>query len=208
MLHSITEAIRDGNIYDVAEMVQTSLDAGSPPDDVLDAMTDGLDECGKKFESGESFVPELVMAGDAFTSAMDVLEPHLAAGATGQEGTFVIGTVAGDVHDIGKNLVAFLLKSSGFKVINLGSDVNTEQFVQAVKDHQPDVLGLSALLTTTMLGMEAVIQALDQEGLRPRTKVIIGGAPVSGSFAESINADGYAFDAVAGLKRIKELASK
>lgn len=205
MLTAITEAIRDGNMYDIEEMVQVALDAGRDAHEVLDAMTAGLDECGNLFERGEYFLPELMMSGEAFTGGMTVLEPHLASGSMGQAGKVVLGTVAGDVHDIGKNLVGFLLKSAGFEVIDLGHDNSTAAFVAAVKEHQPDVLGMSALLTTTMIGMEDVIQALDAEGLRAKTKVIIGGGPVSERFAEQIGADAYAFDAVAGVRAIKEL---
>lgn len=205
MTTKITEAIRDGDSYDIGELVQAELDAGTDPHKVLDAMTTGLDECGKLFESGEYFLPELMMAGEAFSEGMEILEPKLAGDAMGQEGKVVIGTVSGDVHDIGKNLVSFLLKSAGFEVIDIGTDRTTEDFIQAVKTHQPDVLGMSALLTTTMLGMEEVIKAMDSEGLRPKTKVIIGGGPVSERYCEQINADAYAFDAVAGVNKIKEL---
>lgn len=208
MSTSITEAIRDGNSYDIVEMVQTSLDSSTDPHDILKAMTDGLDECGNLFERGEYYLPELIMAGEAFTEAMGVLEPRLVSSSLGQAGKVVLGTVAGDVHDIGKNLVGFLLKSAGFEVVDLGTDNSTEDFVAAVKEHSPDVLGMSALLTTTMLGMEDVIEALEKEGLRSKTKVIIGGGPVSDRFAEQIKADTYAFDAVAGVKEIKKLVSK
>lgn len=208
MTTAITEAIRDGNIYDIEELVQAALDAGTDPHEVLNAMTTGLDECGNLFESGEYFLPELMMAGEVFTGGMTVLEPHLASESLGQAGKVLLGTVAGDVHDIGKNLVGFLLKSAGFEVINLGNDNSTDVFVGAVKEHQPDVLGMSALLTTTMLGMEDVIKALDAEGLHAKTKVIIGGGPVSERFAEQIGADAYAFDAVDGVRKIKELISK
>ncbi|MBN1317728.1 MAG: cobalamin-dependent protein, partial [Anaerolineales bacterium] len=119
----------------------------------------------------------------------------------------VLGTVAGDVHDIGKKLVGFLLKSSGFTVIDIGTDNSTADFIKAVKEHEPDVLGMSALLTTTMLGMEDVIKALEKENLREKTKVIIGGGPVSNRYADQIGADAYAFDAVAGVKKIRELIS-
>jgi len=207
MTKEITEAIRDGNSYDIEEMVQAALDAGKDPHEVLDAMTAGLDECGHLFESGEYFLPELMMAGEAFTGGMSVLEPHLASETMGQAGKVLLGTVAGDVHDIGKNLVGFLLRSAGFEVIDLGNDNTTEAFVAAVKEHQPDVLGMSALLTTTMLGMEDVIKAMDAEGLHAKTKVIIGGGPVSDRFAEQIGADAYAFDAVAGVKEIKRLVA-
>lgn len=208
MLTSITDAIRDGNTYDIAELVQSSLDSGADPHKVLKAMTDGLDQCGHKFEARESFLPELIMSGDAFTEGMKVLEPRLVDSSMGQEGKIVLGTVAGDVHSIGKNLVGFLLKSSGFEVIDLGTDNSIEKFVQAVKEHRPDVLGMSALLTTTMLGMGDILKALDKEGLRKRTKVIIGGGPVSERFAEQIGADAYAADAAEGVRKIKELVAK
>ncbi|MBN1536283.1 MAG: corrinoid protein [Anaerolineales bacterium] len=204
----ITEAIRDGNTYDIAELVQSSLDSSTQPLDVLKAMTDGLDQCGKKFESGEYFLPELLMASESFSEGMKVLEPHLGQASLGQAGKVILGTVLGDVHDIGKNLVGFLLKSAGFKVIDVGTDNSTEVFIQAVKEHQPEVLGLSALLTTTMLGMEDIIKALDSEGLRQKTKVIIGGGPVSARFAEQIGADAYASDAVEGIRKIKELVAR
>ena len=207
MTLEITKAIRDGNSYDIEELVQAALDAKTDPHKILDSMITGLDECGHLFESGEYFLPELMVAGEAFTGGMSVLEPHLTAEAMGQAGKILLGTVAGDVHDIGKNLVGFLLKSTGFEVIDLGHDNSTETFIAAVKEHQPDVLGMSALLTTTMLGMEDVIKAMDAEGLRDKTKVIIGGGPVSDRFAKQIGADAYAFDAVAGVKEIKKLIS-
>lgn len=207
---SIIEAILDGNIYDIAKLIQSALDSGANPFDILKAMMKGLEQCGKKFENHEYFLPDLIMAGEAFTQGMKILEPHLAKTQLpiGQAGKVVLGTVAGDVHDIGKNLVGFLLRSAGFEVIDLGVDVSTEKFVEAVKKHKPDVLGMSALLTTTMLGMEEVIKALDKEGLREKTKVIIGGGPVSARFAEQIGADAYAFDAVEGVRKIKELVAR
>jgi len=207
MLTSITDAIRDGDMYDIAELVQNRLDYGSDPHAILDAMRDGLDQCGKNFEAGEFFLPELILSGKAFTEGMSILEPHLVNFSTVQEGKVLLGTVAGDVHDIGKNLVGFLLKSSGFEVIDLGIDKSTEDFILAVKEHQPNVLGMSALLTTTMLGMGNVIKAMDEECLREKTKVIIGGAPVSERFAKSIGADAYGHDAVEGVKKIKELVA-
>lgn len=208
MTKQIIEAIRDGNTYDISDMIQSNLDGGKNPQEILKAMTDGLDECGNLFEVGEYFLPELMMAGDAFSEGMEVLEPNLVENSMGQAGKVVLGTVSGDVHDIGKNLVAFLLKSAGFDVIDLGTDNTTQDFVKAVRAHQPDVLGMSALLTTTMLGMEDVIQELDKEGLRRDTKVIIGGGPVSERYSNLINADAYAFDAVGGVKEIKRLVDK
>jgi len=202
---SITEAVRDGDSYDIVELVQSSLDSGNEPHDVFNAMISGLDQCGKLFEKREFFLTDLIMAGEAFTKGMEVLEPHLAQTTIETAGKALLGTVAGDVHDIGKNLVGFLLKSAGFEVIDIGTDIDTERFLQAVKEHQPDVLGMSALLTTTMLGMEDVIKAMDEEGLHEKTKVIIGGGPVSKHFAEQIGADAYASDAVEGVSKIKEL---
>jgi len=208
MYTSITEAILDGNSYDIAELVQSSLDSGNNPHEVFNAMTAGLKECGERFEKREFFLCDLIMASEAFTEGMKVLEPHLADVSTGLSGKVLLGTVAGDVHDIGKNLVGFLLKSAGFEVIDIGRDNDTESFVQAVKEHQPDVLGMSALLTTTMLGMGDVIKTMDEEVLREKTKVIIGGGPVSKRFAEQIDADAYASDAVEGVKKIKELIGR
>jgi 5-methyltetrahydrofolate--homocysteine methyltransferase len=202
---SITEAIRDGDSYDIAEMVQSSLDSGNDPYKVFNAMIAGLEQCGTLFEEKEFFLPDLIMAGEAFTTGMEVLEPHLAQTSIGQAGKVLLGTVAGDVHDIGKNLVGFLLKSAGFEVIDIGTDNDTERFLQAVKEHQPDVLGMSALLTTTMLGMGDVIKTMNEKGLHEKTKIIIGGGPVSKRFAEEIGADAYASDAVEGVKKIKEL---
>jgi 5-methyltetrahydrofolate--homocysteine methyltransferase len=205
MKTSITEAVRDGNTYDIEELLQAGLDQAGKPFALLQAMMDGLEQCGHKFEEGEFFLPELLMASDAFNTGMRLLEPHLGQATLGLSGKVIMGTVAGDVHDIGKNLVGFLLKSSGFEVIDLGTDVETAAFVEAIKEHQPDVLGLSALLTTTMLGMGDVIEAMDAEGLRKKTKVIIGGGPVSARFAEQIKADAYASDAVEGIRKIKDL---
>jgi len=207
MLTSITDAIRDGDMYDIEELVQTSLDSGSDPHTIMDAMKEGLDQCGKNFEAGEYFLPELITSGKAFADGMSILEPHLVNFSAGEEGKVLLGTAAGDVHDIGKNLVGFLLKSAGFEVIDLGIDKSTEDFILAVKEHQPNVLGMSALLTTTMLGMGDVIKAMDEEGLREKTKVIIGGGPVSERFAKQIGADAYASDAVEGVRKIKELVA-
>lgn len=207
MLNTITEAILDGNVYDIAEIIQSGLDSSTNPIEILNAMTTGLDQCGKKFEAQEYFLPELIMSGKSFTEGMQVLEPHLAKTSLGKEGKIVLGTVTGDVHDIGKNLLGFLLKSGGFEVVDLGVDVPTERFIEAVKEHSPDVLALSAMLTTTMLSMEEVLKSLKKEGLRDKVKVIIGGAPVSISYAESIGSDAYAFDAVAGVNEIKKLVN-
>jgi 5-methyltetrahydrofolate--homocysteine methyltransferase len=168
-------------------------------------MLSGLEACGQRFEEGEYFLPELIMAGEAFKAGMRILEPLMSEKPRTYEGTVVLGTVRGDVHDIGKNLVGFMLESAGFRVIDLGVDVTTEGFANAVQEHAPDCLGMSALLTTTMLGMEEVIETLKKRGLREKVKVILGGAPVSKRYAEGIGADGYASDAASGVTRVRAL---
>jgi corrinoid protein of di/trimethylamine methyltransferase len=203
MSEAISSAIVAGEVYDIAEIVQQQLDAGQETSACLEAMMAGLEETGKRFEAGEYFVPELVMAADAFKAGMEVLAPHLAEGSRHFAGTVVLGTVQGDVHDIGKNLVGFLLESNGFQLIDLGTDVSSEHFVQAVQEHNAQVLAMSALLTTTMLGMGDIVTALEEAGLREMVKVIIGGAPVSQRFAEQIGADAYAPTAPQGVEIVQ-----
>jgi 5-methyltetrahydrofolate--homocysteine methyltransferase len=202
---AIAACVAEGNVYDIEDMVTGALGAGETPKDLLEAMKDGLKTCGDRFESGEYFLPELLGAGEAFTVGMRTLAPQLTPGDRASQGTVVLGTVRGDVHDIGKNLVAFMLESSGFTVVNLGVDVSAEAFAQAVREHQPQVLGLSGLLTTTMLGMEDVIDELKRQGLRDKVKVIIGGAPVSKKYAEQIGADGYGNDAAQAATLVRSL---
>ena len=165
-------------------------------------MIDGLEKSGHLFEEGEYFLPELTMAGDAFKTGMKTLEPQLAGIERAYSGPVVLGTVQGDVHDIGKNLVGFMLESAGYKVINLGISVSTERFIEAIAEHSADVLAISALLTTTMLGMDDVVQAVTNAGKREKVKIIIGGAPVSRKFAEEIGADAYGANAPEGLRII------
>jgi len=202
---AIAQAVEDGDLYNIEDMVNSALAAGESPKDLLDALMAGLKACGDRFEQGEYFLPELMGAGDAFKAGMGLLAPKLAAGDQVSQGKVVLGTVHGDVHDIGKNLVGFMLSSSGFTVVDIGVDVTAEAFVQAVKEHQPQVLGMSALLTTTMLGMEDVIQALKKEGLRGKVKVLIGGGPVSKKYAEDIGADAYGNDAAQAVSLVRSL---
>jgi 5-methyltetrahydrofolate--homocysteine methyltransferase len=202
---AIAKAVEEGDLYDIEDMVRAALAAGESPKDLLDAMMAGLKACGDCFEKGEYFLPELIGAGDAFKAGMAVLAPKLSAGDQVSQGKVVLGTVHGDVHDIGKNLVGFMLSSAGYTVVDIGTDVSTEGFVQAVKDHQPQVLGLSALLTTTMLGMEDVIKELKNQGLRDKVKVLIGGGPVSKKYAEDIGADAYGNDAAQAVSLVKGL---
>jgi 5-methyltetrahydrofolate--homocysteine methyltransferase len=160
---------------------------------------------GERFGRGDIYVPEMLLSARAMQSALDVLEPLLSLADIGARGTVVIGTVKGDVHDIGKNIVGIMLKGSGFTVHDLGVDVPAERFVEAVRDLRPDVLGLSALLTTTMPGMQVVIDALKEAGMRDQVKVMVGGAPVTEEFARSIEADAYGHDAGGAAEQAKLL---
>jgi len=202
---AIAQAVEEGNLYDIEEMANAALAAGESPKELLEAMMAGLKACGDRFEKGEYFLPELMGAGDAFKTGMAVLAPKLSAGDQVSQGKVVLGTVHGDVHDIGKYLVGFMLSSTGFTVVDIGTDVSTEGFVQAVREHQPQVLGLSALLTTTMLGMEDVIKELKKQGLRDKVKVLIGGGPVSKKYAEDIGADAYGNDAAQAVTLVRSL---
>jgi 5-methyltetrahydrofolate--homocysteine methyltransferase len=167
---TIIQAVAEGNLYDMEDLVGNALAAGATPRDLLDAMMAGLKDCGDRFEMGEYFLPELMGSADAFQAGMEVLAPRLAPGDRQSQGTVVLGTVRGDVHDIGKNLVGFMLESSGFTVVNLGVDVSAEAFVQAVREHEPQVLGMSGLLTTTMLGMGDVIEELFTRPFHPQQR--------------------------------------
>jgi len=204
MTTEISKAVLEGNLYDMVEIIEKQLKAGQAPLACLDEMTAGLDETGKLFERGEYFLPELMMAAATFKGGMEVLAPRLKGGARKYKGTVVLGTVHGDVHDIGKNLVGYMLECNGFKVIDLGTNVSVESFVEAVKKNSADVLAISALLTTTMLGMSSVVKALEDAGLRKKVKVIIGGAPVSKKFAADIRADAYAATAPQGVDVVKK----
>jgi len=201
----IAQAVEEGNLYDIEDMVSAALATGASPKELLDALMAGLKACGDRFETGEFFLPELMGAGNAFKTGMAMLAPKLSATDRLSQGKVVLGTVHGDVHDIGKNLVGFMLSSAGFTVVDIGTDVSTEGFVQAVREHQPQVLGMSALLTTTMLGMGDVIKELKKQGLRDKVKVIIGGGPVSKKYAEDIGADAYGNDAAQAVSMVRSL---
>ena len=202
-MQDVSDAITTGKLYEIADILKTHLGAGEKPQKCLEAMMVGLDQTGKLFEAGEYFVPELVMGGDTFKAGMEVLAPLLISTDRKTAGVVVLGTVQGDVHDIGKNLIGFLFESSGFKLIDIGVDVPAERFVQAVKENSANVLAMSALLTTTMLGMRDVMEALKKAGLRDKVKVIIGGAPVSQRFARDIGADAYGATAPQGVEIVR-----
>ena len=185
-------------------LVQAAVDAGMPAGDILkQGLIAAMDIVGERMEKGEMFIPEVLMCAKAMGAAIAVLRPMLAAEKAEFQGRVLIGTVKGDLHDIGKNLVAMMLTGGGFEVINLGVDVAPETFVENVRTHRPNVLALSALLTTTMPMMHETIRALENSGLRETVAVIVGGAPINRAFVERIGADGYAADAGGALKLIK-----
>ena len=200
ILQEIATNLYNGNAKAVAELVQKALDQGLSPSEVLNGgLVAGMDEVGKGFKAGELFVPEVLIAARAMQAGMDVLRPLLAESDVPSAGKFVIGTVKGDLHDIGKNLVKMMVEGGGFQVVDLGVDVAPDAFVKAVREHQPNIVGMSALLTTTMTSMKDVIEALQEAGLRQSVKVIIGGAPVTDAYAKEIGADGYAPDAATAV---------
>ncbi len=206
ILDTIFDDVLDGNIRAAAGHAQAGLDAGISADTILqDACIPAMDEVGTQFEQGEKFVPEMLISAKTMQSVVQVLRPHLLTDESAGAGTFVIGTVAGDVHDIGKNLVGMMMEGAGFQVIDLGVDVDAETFVDAVKEHKPQILGLSALLSTTMPAIGTTIRTLEQAGLRDGLKIVVGGAPVSEAFAKQVGADGYAPDAGSAARVAKGL---
>ena len=209
LLEKIKEAIVNLDIDNIPKLCKDAVDAGIPAYKVVtDGMAKGMDIVGQKYEANEYFLAELIMAGETMKEGMEVLEPYLKVGEMKRLGKIVIGTVRGDLHDIGKNIAATLLRSAGFDVIDLGVDVSPEQFVEAVRRNSPDVVAMSALLTTTMTEMENTIKALKEAGLRDKVKIIIGGAPITPEYAEKIGADAAAKDAVDGVNICKSWVSK
>ena len=206
ILSKIASRLYDGEAEEVAELVQQVLDDGLSPAEILNGgLIAGMDEVGRDFKAGELFVPEVLIAARAMQAGMNVLRPLLAETGVPSVGKYIIGTVQGDLHDIGKNLVKMMLEGAGFETIDLGTDVKPEEFVAAVREHQPQLLGMSALLTTTMPGMKATMEALEEAGLRDRVKIMVGGAPMTVAFAEQIGADAYAPDAAAAVDVARSL---
>jgi methylmalonyl-CoA mutase cobalamin-binding domain/chain len=198
-----------GNGPSVLELTNTGLGMGLGSETLLyDALIPALEEVGARFERGDFFVPEMLIAGKAMAGALEILRPLLAETGAAQIGKVVMGTVKGDVHDIGKNLVNIMFEGAGFQVIDLGVQVSPEKFVDAVREHQPDILGFSAFLTTTMPMFKANINALEKSGLRDQVIVMVGGAPVTQEYADVVGADGYAADASAAVVRAKELLQR
>jgi 5-methyltetrahydrofolate--homocysteine methyltransferase len=188
----------------VTELMEQALDQGIDPKEILmGPLTTSMEEVGEKFERNEYLIPDMLASAECVGLAMDMLAPHLIKAGVKTKGKFLIATVAGDLHDIGKNIVAIMLKGAGYEVIDLGTDVPTARILAAVKEHQAPFVGLSALLTTTMRVMGEVVQKLKEEGLRDKTKVLIGGAPTSKEFAQQIEADAYCKDAFQAIDVLK-----
>lgn len=201
------DAILTGNARKAEEVTKAALEAGIDPSDLLqNQMIPAMDEVGKRFECNEYFVPELLIGARAMKASLELLTPHLAESGAQPAGRVVIGTVQGDLHDIGKNLVASMLEGGGFEVTDLGVDVTPEKFVEAAQEKDGTIVALSALLTTTMTVMKNIIDALNAAGVREKTRVMIGGAPITQQYADEIGADGYSDNASAAVALARKLA--
>lgn len=205
MLTSIYDGVIKGDMESVKEGVAQALSAGCDPSEILTtAMTSAMEEVGRRFENGEYYIPEMLIAARAMHGGMEVLKPHLAKAKAEPLGKIVIGTVRGDLHDIGKNLVGMLMEGAGFEVVDLGVDVYPEKFIEAIREHRPDFVGLSALITTTMPAMRTTINQFKDAGIRDQTIVMVGGAPVNQAFADEIGADIYASNAASAARKATE----
>ena len=206
ILELIQDDLYDGLAGEVVKSVKELLSRNMTPYDVLTkGLVAGMDVVGVDFRDGILFVPEVLMAAKAMKAGMEILRPLLAETGAPQVGTMVIGTVKGDIHDIGKNLVAMMMEGAGFTVVNLGINVDADMFIKAIHEHKPDILGMSALLTTTMPYMGVVIETLKEQGLRDQLIVLVGGAPLNDAFAEEIGADAYCRDAAIAVEMAKKL---
>jgi 5-methyltetrahydrofolate--homocysteine methyltransferase len=204
MLEQISGAIIAGDLDEIEDLTEDALDDGISAEDILNkGLMRGMDHVGVEFKAGNMFVPEVLRSARTMQSSMDILKPLLAEGGVEMVGKVLLGTVKGDLHDIGKNLVGMMCEGAGFEVKDIGKDVSPEGFVEAVKEFEPHIVGMSALLTTTMRAMESTIKVLEEAGLRDRVKIMIGGAPVTKAFADQIGADGYAPDAAAAADLAK-----
>ena len=207
-LSELAKAVLEGDLNAAKSITQKLLDQGVAPGVILnEGLIVGMNEVGRLFKANEYFVPEVLISARAMKGAMELLRPLLAAGEGTTVGKVVIGTVQGDLHDIGKNLVGMMLEGAGFEVIDLQTDVSPAKFVEAVKEHKPNIVAMSALLTTTMTAMKSTIEALKEAGVRDHVKIMVGGAPVTDRFAKEIGADGYAPEAASASELAKTLVA-
>jgi len=201
----LSTAVLEGDADKAAKLAQKGLDEGLVPKDILDnGLVVGMTEVGALFKRGDMFVPEVLMSAEAMQSGLGVLRPHLIASGVKLVGKILMGTVKGDLHDIGKNLVSMMCEGAGFDIIDIGFNADPEKFITAIKQHQPDIVGMSAMLTTTMRAMGHTIKAIEEAGLRDRVKIMVGGAPVDAEFAKRIGADGYGSNAPSGADLAKK----
>jgi 5-methyltetrahydrofolate--homocysteine methyltransferase len=208
ILSELSTAVIEGNLDDIEDLTQDALDDGLDAKQILDqGLMPGMDHVGVEFKAGNMFVPEVLRSARAMQASMIIIKPLLAAAGSKMTGKVLLGTVKGDLHDIGKNLVAMMCEGAGFEVKDLGKDVEPDAFVEAVKEFEPDVLGMSALLTTTMRTMEHTVKALEEAGVRDKVKIMIGGAPVTQAFSDQIGADGYASNAASAADLAKKFVS-
>lgn len=206
LLHEIANCVINGKAPDTEKLVQQALDSNVPVKEILNkGLIAAMDVVGWKFKNNEFYVPEVLIAARAMKMGMKLLKPRFAESGVEPIAKLALGTVKGDLHDIGKNLVAMMLEGAGFEIIDLGVDVTPEKFITAIREKNAQVVGMSALLTTTMLNMKSTIEALKNDGLRDTVKVIIGGAPVTQNYADEIGADGYAADAATAVSVVKRL---
>jgi 5-methyltetrahydrofolate--homocysteine methyltransferase len=207
ILSQLSMAVIEGNLNDIQKLTQKALDDGLDARQILDqGLMLGMDHVGIEFKAGNMFVPEVLLSARTMQASMELIKPLLANSGSKMAGKVLLGTVKGDLHDIGKNLVVMMLEGAGFEVKDLGKDIAPEAFVEAVKDFEPDVLGMSALLTTTMRAMEHTIKALEEAGVRDKVKILIGGAPVTAAFAQEIGADAYASNAASAVDIARQLS--
>jgi 5-methyltetrahydrofolate--homocysteine methyltransferase len=205
-LQDLADLIMNGYTERVTNLTGQLLESGVSPQTILnEGLVKGMSVVGEKMRCGEMYIPEVLQSASAMHASLNLLKPHLVKDGVQPVGKIVIGTVKGDMHDIGKNLVGILLQGAGFDIVDLGVNMPPQKFVEAINIHNPSVIGISAMLTTTMLHMKTTIEAIRAAGLRSKVKIIIGGAPVSQKFADEIGADGYARDAVKAVDKVKEL---
>ena len=205
-LQNLAQLLEQGQSQKVLALTQQLVDSGMSPQTILnDGLIAGMAVVGEKMRNGEMYLPEVLQSAGAMKASLTILKPHLAREGAKPRGKILIGTVKGDMHDIGKNLVCIMLQGAGFEIIDIGLNVEPQKFVAAITEHTPEIVGLSAMLTTTMLNMKTTIEAIVAAGVRSKVKIIVGGAPVSQKFADEIGADGYSRDAVLAVDKVKQL---